>query len=235
MNTGGPEPGTTSGTGASSSDEASARARDMVEAGRALHAAGLIAGLAGNLSVRVDEHTLVITPTATHKGRLEAEQMLEIPLAAMPEQAAAASSEFPFHREAYRARADVGAVVHTHAPALIAVGVRGLDIAALLPEVTLATGAVVTVPLLESGAEALASAVGAAVAGGAGVVLLRRHGAVTVGRDLNEAVHRMELAELAAYAVLLAEDGGGAVERERVTRLSEGVAPSTDAKGSGER
>jgi L-fuculose-phosphate aldolase len=204
-------------------------AKGLVAAGRDLHAAGLLAGVSGNLSARLGDDALAITPTATHKGHLDEVQIVELPLAAGPEAAAGASSEFPLHREAYRARPEVGAVVHTHAPALIAAAMRGIDVPALLPEVTLATGDFATVPLLESGSDELAAAVGAAVAGGAGVVLLRQHGAVTVGRDIAEAVHRMELAELAAYAVLLAEDGSGAVERERVTvlakRLSGAVSP----------
>lgn len=204
-------------------------ARQLLEAGRELHASGLIAGLAGNLSARLDRDTVLITPTGVHKGHLTGDGIVEVALSTVPEEATkAASSEFPFHREIYRARPDVGGVVHTHAPALIAVGVRELDITSVLPEVTLATGDIVRVPLLESGSEALAGVVGEAVAGGAGVVLLSRHGAVSVGRDLTEAVHRMELAELAAYAVLLAEDGGGAMERERVELLATRLASRTE-------
>ena len=73
-------------------------------------------------------------------------------------------------------------------------------------------------------ARAAMTAVGAAVQGGAGVVLLLRHGAVTVGRDVREATNRMELAELAAYAVLLAEDGAAAVESSRVEQLARRLA-----------
>jgi len=203
-------------------------ARRLVAAGRDLHAAGLIAGLAGNLSVRTDQDTILITPTGTHKGHLGQQEILELSLSATPEEASAVSSEFPFHRAIYLARSDVGGVVHTHAPALIAVGIRGLDIAAGLPEVTLATGDIARVPLLDSGSEALASAVGEAVSAGAGVLLLHRHGAISVGRDLDEAVHRMELAELAAYAVLLAEDGGEAVDHSRMDLLATRLASRTE-------
>ena len=49
--------------------------------------------------------------------------------------------------------------------------------------------------------------------------MLRNHGAVAVGADMAEAGYRMELAELAAYAVLMGVDGGGAVVAERVQRL----------------
>ncbi len=210
------------------SRETRALAQQVVEAGRGLHASGLIAGLAGNLSARVDLDTVLITPTGLHKGQLGGDEVLEVSLSAAPEETTAASSEFPFHRAVYRARPDVGGVVHTHAPALIAVGERDLDIASVLPEVTLATGGIARVPLLESGSEALAAAVSEAVVGGAGVVLLSRHGAVSVGRDLTEAVHRMELAELAAYTVLLAEDGGEGVDRERVENLARRLAKPDD-------
>jgi L-fuculose-phosphate aldolase len=110
--------------------------------------------------------------------------------------------------------------VHTHAPALIAAGIRGFDIAGLLPELRLATSEVVLLPLLTSGSDELGRAVGEAVAGGAGVVLLRQHGAVSVGADVETAANRMELAELAAYAALLSEVGGGAAEMERVRVLA---------------
>ena len=113
----------------------------------------------------------------------------------------------------------MGGVVHTHAPALVAAGIRDLDIAGTLPEVSLATGDIVTLPLLESGSEELGTAVGAAVERGAGVILLRRHGAIAVGADLAEAVNRMELAELAAYAALMAEEGGAAADQGRAALL----------------
>ena len=192
----------------------------LAEAGVRLHQTGLLGGLAGNLSVRIDAHTILITPRGVHKGHLEAEGMVIVSLDAGPEAAATASTEYPFHRESYRARAAVGGVVHTHAPALVAVGVRDLDIAGTLPEVSLATGDIVTLPLLESGSEELGAAVGAAVERGAGVILLRRHGAIAVGADLAEAVNRMELAELAAYAVLMAEEGGAAADQVRAALLN---------------
>jgi L-fuculose-phosphate aldolase len=195
-------------------------AKEIVEVGRRLHAAGLIGGLAGNFSARLDRERILITPTGVHKGELTADAILLLRLNASSGETEAASSEFPFHRAAYQASDDIGAVVHTHAPALIACGLRDLMIEDHLPEVSLATSAIVTIPLLDSGSEALGNAVGSATADGAGVVLLRNHGAVAVGADLAQAAYRMELAELAGYAVLMGVDGGGAVVAERVTRLA---------------
>ena len=194
-------------------------ARKIVAVGRRLYEAGLVGGLAGNFSARLSEESVLITPTGAHKGRLTPESILELDLGATPDEAARASTEFPFHRAAYRALNEIGGVVHTHAPALVACGLRDLEISEYLPEVSLATAAIVTVPLLDSGSEELGQAVGAAVLSGAGVVLLRNHGAVAVGETVEQAAYRMELAELAAYAVLLGVDGGGAVVAERVQRL----------------
>jgi ribulose-5-phosphate 4-epimerase/fuculose-1-phosphate aldolase len=194
-------------------------AEEIVGVGHRLHSAGLIGGLAGNFSARLDHDRILITPTGEHKGTLTVGAILEVPLDALPQHAAAASSEFPFHRDSYRAHEDVGAVVHTHAPALVACGLRNLTISEYLPEVSLATAAIVTIPLLDSGSDELGKAVGEAVSSGAGVVLLRNHGAVAVGTNVAQAAYRMELAELAAYAVLLGVDGGGAVVAERVQRL----------------
>ena len=184
--------------------------------------------MAGNLSARLTTQAILITSRGAHKGHLGRGDVVELSLDADEGEAAVASTEFPFHRACYRARSDVGAVVHTHAPALVAAGIRGVDIADTLPEVALATGSIAVVPLLESGSPELGEAVGHAVARGAGVVLLERHGAVAVGKDLQEAVHRMELAELAAYTALLAIHGKDAVDVERVVLLSRRVTRDGD-------
>lgn len=180
----------------------------LCRVGRALHEAGLTAGVAGNLSVRLDEERILTTPRRTRKDRLSAGDLVVVGLDA-PEPDLRATSEWPAHRACYRADPDVGAVVHGHPPALTAVGLRGLDVAAALPEIEAAVGAIVTVPSLPSGSDELGAAVGRAVAGGGRVLLLLRHGALAVGATLDEAYDRIELAELAARAVLWGTSGAG--------------------------
>lgn len=104
-------------------------------------------------------------------------------------------------------------LIHTHAPALTALGIRGLDLADYLPEAAETLGGVRRVPYAPSGSAALGDAVGEAVAAGGAVILLERHGALTVGRDLAEAYDRMELAELSARVVLFAAGGDPCVSR----------------------
>jgi ribulose-5-phosphate 4-epimerase/fuculose-1-phosphate aldolase len=192
----------------------------VIAVGQELHEAGLVAGTAGNLSARLAADRMLITAAGSHLGRLEASSLVEVSVSEGTDSPAHASSELPFHRAAYEADRGVEAVVHTHGPALVAAGLRGLDITKALPEVALGTGPMVTLPPAESGSTELARAVRDAVAAGGGVLLLRGHGAVAVGRTVRKAADRMELAELSAYAVLLGAGEGDAVVRTRVERLA---------------
>lgn len=173
--------------------------------GRRLWEAGLIGGCCGNLSARLHQgDAIYITPRAVNKSRLHAQDIHLVTLRGPGDNPARVSVELPMHRACYHADVGVGAVIHTHAPALTALGIRGLDLQEALPEAATSLGGVTRVPYAPSGSERLADSVGRAVSGGARVVLLERHGVVTVGHTLTDAYDRMELGELSAKAALLA-------------------------------
>lgn len=173
--------------------------------GRRLWEAGLIGGCCGNLSARLhQENAIYITPHAVNKSRLHAEEIQLVPLRDDGESPTKVSIELPMHRACYYADAGVGAVIHTHAPALTALGIRSVDIRELLPEVEDSLGGVARVPYAPAGSPELAESVSQAVWGGARLVLLERHGVVTVGHTLTDAYDRMEFGELSAKAALLA-------------------------------
>lgn len=198
--------------------EAEARRR-LCAVGRELHATALIGGRAGNLSVRLGGDRLLVSPAGVHKGRLEPEDLVLVASEGPDLEAdARATSELPFHRAAYRARGDVAAVVHTHAPALTAAALRSIDVTAPFPEIEEALGTVARVAFRPSGSEELAEAVGAA-AGEAEVLALVRHGVVALGTTPEEARDRTELAELTAWAAILAEDAGLGLDLSHVARL----------------
>jgi L-fuculose-phosphate aldolase len=48
----------------------------IVQFGRMLHENGFVAATDGNLSVRLDEHRLLVTPTCISKGRMRASDMV---------------------------------------------------------------------------------------------------------------------------------------------------------------
>jgi len=121
--------------------------------------------------------------------------------------------EYPIHAEILRVRADVNAVVHTHAPALAAFASLQVDLHPLshdavpfthpqLPRLMTVTGQLIaTQQLGEQVAEALGDANG---------VLLPSHGAVTVGTDVAAAVMYAVLLERACRTELDALAAGGA-------------------------
>lgn len=173
--------------------------------GKRLWEVGLIAGSCGNLSARSRaRQSVYVTPRSANKSRLIVSDIRRVPLDPAPSDLTEISVEFPMHRASYLADPAVGAVIHTHAPALTAVGIRRLDLAEFLPEVEASVGSVRWLPFAPSGSQALADRVGDAVAQGARLLLLERHGAVSVGRELAEAYDRMELGELSARTALLA-------------------------------
>lgn len=175
----------------------------LCRVGRALHRSGLVAGTAGNLSVRLEGGRVLVSPRGARTDRLTPDEVVRLSLEAPdPDALARASTEWPSHRACYGADSAVGAVVHTHAPALTAAGLRELDVGAALPELEAAVGPLVTVRFAPSGSAELAAAVGQAVRGGGRVLLLLRHGVLAVGATLDEAFDRTELAELAARAVV---------------------------------
>lgn len=198
-----------------------AEARDALRrAGERLSGSSLVGGRAGNLSLRLDRDRLLVTAAGSHLGRLGEDEVVAVGLEdGDPGGEPRPSSEVALHRAAHRVGRRIAAVVHTHAPALTAAGLRDLDLQEALPEVNEAVGGLAAVDFAPSGSSALARAAADALRRGAAVLLLRRHGAVTVGSGLGEAVDRTELAELAAYAALLAADAGLDLDLSRVTEL----------------
>lgn len=173
--------------------------------GERLSHAGLIAGSSGNLSVRLnDANTIYITPHASNKAFLRRSDLTRVSLDNDDFDRERVSIEYPMHHACYVADESVCAVIHTHAPALTAVGILGLDLAEVLPEIKGSFGTIQRVPYTPAGSRELADAVGDAVRDGAKLVILQRHGAVSVGADLAEACDRMELGELSARTVLWA-------------------------------
>ncbi|MFM1991185.1 MAG: hypothetical protein RJA99_4142 [Pseudomonadota bacterium] len=106
--------------------EAAARAA-IVDGYRALDAAGLMHGSAGNVSARMGD-TMLITPSGIDAARLDADGVVAMSLDGAVRGAGLPSSEWRMHAGVYRRHADAGAIVHTHADACVALAClrRGL-------------------------------------------------------------------------------------------------------------
>jgi L-fuculose-phosphate aldolase len=118
------------------------------------------------------------------------------------------TSEMAMHLACYDARPDVRAVVHAHPPISVAFTVAGVSMArCVLPEVVLTLGTVPTLDYRTTGTADLAQLVGEHIRGH-DAVLMDRHGAVCVGRDLLEAFCRLETMEHTALITKTARDMG---------------------------
>ncbi len=188
-------------------DKAWVLRREIVAAARRLHEQGLLPGPSGNLSARLDDERVLVVPSGVPKARLQPEELLIVDLggrvlAGM--RGLKPTSELPMHLEVYRRRSDVAAVVHAHPAAAVALTLAGISLQeAVLPEAVLLLGEVPTTAYATP-STAENRGVVAAWIGQHDVILLARHGALTVGHTLNEAVTRMEVLEHTAQTLLWA-------------------------------
>jgi ribulose-5-phosphate 4-epimerase/fuculose-1-phosphate aldolase len=135
-------------------------------------------------------------------------------------------SEFALHLQSYRARPDVRWVVHSHAPHATGWAVTGQSFfdAPFMGEPVVSLGD--RIPLVPHGGD-----LGHAIAG-VDAVLLQNHGVLTVGRDAETALLRMELVEHLARIALIARQLGGPlplpqsdVDRLLEARAKAGLGP----------
>jgi len=203
-----------------------AAAEALARACHRLHARGLLAGAEGNLSVRLRNGDLLVTPSGVDKGSVDASQMLRLHAdGALRHDGTAAransdgksgdsrgrpSSEVGMHLACYAARPDVCAVVHAHPPVATGFATAGRTLPAnVLPELLVVVGPVAWVPYARPGTPALAAAM-APLLKEHEVFLLANHGVTAVGTSLADALLRMESVEQAARILFIAQSLGGA-------------------------
>ena len=175
---------------------------EMVRAINELYQLGLITATGGNVSVRVEEREECwITPSQLYKGDLRPELMVRIDLSGnvLDEGVPAPSSEWPMHTAIYRARPEVRAIVHAHAPYATILALSGLP---FLPVTTEAAffREVPVVPFIMPGTKELAEAVVKAM-GCTPVCLLQNHGVVVAATSLRRACNILEVVERTAQLI----------------------------------
>ena len=180
--------------------------KEVVETARAMSASGLSPGRSGNVSCRLGDGML-ITPTGL---AYEALKPRDIVLVAgdgtVPGKQKAPSSEWQLHLAAYRARPDMGAVVHTHSLHAVVLACAGRPIPAFHYMVAVAGGAdIPVVPYATFGSAALAEHVACGLAERR-ACLMAHHGVVALGETLAEALALAHEVEVLAeqYVTLLA-------------------------------
>lgn len=192
-----------------SAPERSAAGLGIVEVCRRLYERGLIAGPDGNVSVRLSDGSILVTPAGMSKGVVTAEHLVVVDKQGVVlEGNYPPSTELRMHLRIYARRADAKAVVHAHPPTATGFALAGESfMAPVLPEVILQMGRVPLVPYATPGTDALADSLDPYL-DHHDALLLANHGATTFGRTLTEAHHRMESLEHAARILLAARTLG---------------------------
>jgi L-fuculose-phosphate aldolase len=171
----------------------------IVECGRICYERHLISSSDGNISVRMEDGRILLTPSGVSKGRLRESDLLTLDIngkVLAAKENRRPSSETSMHLEVYQQRSDAHAVIHAHPIFATTLTVAGIDFPMdVLPEIllTLANDVPTTAyatPASHEDAEAIRPFIKEYNA-----ILLRQHGSLTVGKDLDEALIHLERVE----------------------------------------
>ena len=201
---------------------------DMVLSCQALERSGLNRGASGNLSVRSGTDML-ITPSAVAYPVITAEMMARMSLVSDDDEFEGPkkpSSEWRFHRDILKARPDVNAVVHTHAPFCTILSIARKPIPAVHYMMAAFGGPDVRVAeYARYGTAALSGHVIRAMEGRNGC-LMANHGMLVAAADLTQAVWLAEELEALAhqYYHTLAIGGGHVLNDGQIAETLEGFA-----------
>ena len=160
----------------------------VVESGLRLVREGLVSRTWGNISVRLDNQSFLITPSGISYEGMKPENIVRVFMADLrAEGPYKPSSERALHQEIYREKPEIRAIIHTHQTAASAVSAARKSIEGLTGEMLKIIGPHVhTAPYALPGTKKLARSAAVAIKGSS-AVLLANHGAVCVGRTMDEA------------------------------------------------
>ena len=188
------------------SGETAAR-RDIVEAGRRMYLRGFICANDGNLSARISDETVVVTPGGVSKGFMTEDMLIKTDLDGniledVEEPSMGPSSEIKLHLAIYRRSPDILAVCHAHPPVASTFAAAGLALdKPILQEIVVSLGVIPVAKYAIPGSVELASGAAAFCCDYNGA-LLEHHGAVTWGISVMQALYRMESVEYAATVTM---------------------------------
>lgn len=203
-------------------DESQAR-KLIVEIGKLLYDRSYVVAFDGNVSIRLDEDTVLATPTMWSKGRLTEDCLALTDMKGNAKSDKRASSELAMHLLIYEMRAEITAVCHAHPPYGTAFAVAGLAIdKPILSEVVLTLGCVPLTAYGTPSTNELTEAMKPFVPHH-NALLMANHGAVAYGEDIWQAYDRLETLEHTAKIATLAKTLGGANElpAESIEKLIE--------------
>ncbi len=178
--------------------------REIVQFGRMLHDRGYVAAMDGNLSVRLDEHRILSTPTAMCKGMLRPSDLVIVDVNGEKVSGKrSVSSEIGMHLLIYKLRPDVTGIVHAHPRTATGFAAAGMALnQPLVCEVVIGLGSIPLAKYGTPGTPELSDAL-APLVPQYDAILMSNHGVVSYGADLHSAYMKMETVEHFAQIALV--------------------------------
>ncbi|MFZ5940621.1 MAG: class II aldolase/adducin family protein [Bacteroidota bacterium] len=190
---------------------------EVIASGLKLIREGLVARTWGNVSVKVDEEHMLITPSGRKYEDLTEKDIVLVNFHTLEyEGEIKPSSEFKLHAEIYKSRPGIAAVIHTHQMNASTCAAARREVPPILDDMAQIIGPSVRVApyALPSTRKIVKGTVKALK--GRMAALMANHGAVCIGRDLDEAFVVCQVLEKACKAFIEAEFLGGAKSINRI-------------------
>ncbi len=170
--------------------------REIVWFSKLMYERGYIVASDGNMSARINENLYLITPSGKRKGELKVSQILLVNNhGTVIEGNLKPSIEMWMHIWIYEVRPDVNAIVHGHPPYATAFSFQmPREYEPLVPEIKEHLGSFGFVPYRPPGSRELAELVKEKCKDH-NVLILHKHGVVTLGENLEDAFNRLERLE----------------------------------------
>lgn len=183
--------------------------QELVRFSRWVARLGFAPGTSGNLSVRLDEERLLITPTGMSKALVRRADMVVVDMQGrLLWGTRRVTSEVGMHLAIYDRRPDVRAVIHSHPPIATAFACSGRALDEMLcQEAVMTVGHIPLAAYATTGTDEVAASLRPYLAEH-DAILLENHGAVSSGATLLDAFMKMETIEHLAHVALVAHQLG---------------------------
>jgi L-fuculose-phosphate aldolase len=177
---------------------------EIVRYGRMLHDRAFVAAMDGNLSVRLDDDRILVTPTCVSKGAMRPADMVVVDVEGKRVSGRRnVTSEIGMHLLIYRLRKDIRAIVHAHPPTATGFAAAGLALnEPLVCEVVIGLGGIPLARYGTPGTSELAQTLEPYVPN-YDAILMSNHGVVSYGDTLEHAYMKMETVEHFAQIALV--------------------------------
>jgi L-fuculose-phosphate aldolase len=195
------------------SEEEGRQRQAICRIGALCYERNFIVGADGNISVRLTDGSVLVTPAGAMKGFLAPQHLAHIDLDGnLLDDGPKPSSEVAIHLVAYKERPDVRAMCHAHPPHAVALTIAGIDLQTpIIPEIIVTIGGIPTAPYGTPGTAELPETIREIIRC-SDTLIMKNHGSVTVGANLMDAYKKLDMLEHTAKILWLAHVVKGGLE-----------------------